>query len=343
MVLQAELLELTADSGVRAEGVILEAQLDKGRGPVATALVKRGTLRRGDTVVVEAIHGRVRSMLTEHGENLKEAGPATPVQLIGLSAVPSAGETFNVVENERAAKQIVQHREAERRQSPESAPRPQVSLEALFAQAEGGGPRELRVVIKADTQGSAEALRDSLTGIESDKVDLDVIHCAVGAITESDVQLAKASEAIVIGFHVRTDNAGRKAAESQGVDVRTYQIIYEAIEEVRTAMAGLLPPTTEEKYLGRAEVRQLFTIPKVGTIAGCMVADGQMKRSAGCRLLRDGVQIYEGKFASLKRFKDDVREVQNGFECGIGIEGYNDVKVGDVIEAFEVEEKPAEL
>ncbi len=343
VVLQSELLELTGDATLRAEGVVLEAQLDRGRGPVATVLVKTGTLHRGDTVVVGTVSGRVRSMLNEHGENLKEAGPSTPVRLVGLSAVPSAGEAFNVVESERVAKQIIAHREDERRATPEAAARPQVSLEDLFAQAEGDGPRELNVVVKADTQGSAEALRDSLLSIDSDKVNLSVIHSAVGAVTESDVQLAKASDAIVVGFHVRPDNAGRKAAEQMGVDVRTHQIIYEAIDSVRTAMAGLLPPNTEEKYLGRAEVKQTFTIPKTGTIAGSQVTDGLIRRSASCRLLRDGVQIYQGKFSSLKRFKDDAREVQNGLECGIGIEGYNDVKVGDVIEAFEVEEKAAEL
>ena len=343
VVLQSELLELKGDATLRAEGVVLEAQLDRGRGPVATVLVKTGTLHRGDTVVVGTVSGRVRSMLNEHGENLKEAGPSTPVRLVGLSSVPTAGEAFNVVESERVAKQIIAHREDERRAKPEAAARPQVSLEDLFAQAEGDGPRELNVVVKADTQGSAEALRDSLLSIESDKVNLSVIHSAVGAVTESDVQLAKASDAIVVGFHVRPDNAGRKAAEQMGVDVRTHQIIYEAIDSVRTAMAGLLPPNTEEKYLGRAEIKQTFTIPKIGTIAGSQVTDGLIRRSASCRLLRDGVQIYQGKFSSLKRFKDDTREVQNGLECGIGIEGYNDVKVGDVIEAFEVEEKAAEL
>ncbi len=343
VVLQAELLELQAEKEARAEAVVLEARLDKGRGPVATVLVREGTLRRGDTVVVDTTHGRVRSILNDRGDEVKEAGPATPVQLVGLGSVPGAGQILNKVDNERAAKQIVQHREAERRKLPGESQRPEVTLDTLFANSADGGPRELRVVIKADTQGSAEALKDSLLSIESDKVKLDVIHNAVGAISESDVQLAKASEAIVIGFHVRADNAGRKASESQGVDIRTYRIIYEAIDEVRASMAGLLPPNTEEKYLGRAEVRQLFTIPKVGTIAGCMVSDGTMKRAASCRLLRDGVQIYEGNFSSLKRFKDDVREVQSGFECGISIDGYNDLKVQDVVEAFEFEEKPAEL
>jgi translation initiation factor IF-2 len=289
------------------------------------------------------MHGRVRSMQNERGEVLAEAGPSAPVQVIGLSGVPAAGEAVNAVESERVAKQIADHRLDQERQRPGEAPRPRLSLEDLFLQAESGGVQELAVVVKADTDGSVGAVRDGLLKIESDKVKLKVIHAAVGAITESDVQLAHASRAIVVGFHVRPDSAGRRSAETFGVDVRVYQVIYELLDEVRAAMAGLLPPTLKEKFLGRAEVRQTFTIPKVGTIAGCYITEGLMRRSAGCRLVRDGVQVFEGKFASLKRFKDDVREVQTGFECGIGIEGYNDVKIGDVIEAFEFEEQPAEL
>jgi translation initiation factor IF-2 len=222
-------------------------------------------------------------------------------------------------------------------------PKPRVTLEDLFAEAGEGGVKELNVIIKADTQGSAEALRDSLLQLPTEKVKLSVIHTAVGAVTESDVQLAAASDAIVVGFHVRPDPSARVAAESQGVDVRLYRVIYEIIDEIRAAMAGLLPPTVKELVVGQAEVRKTFTIPKIGTIAGCYVTDGTMRRNLRCRLVRDGVQVYQGKFGSLKRFKEDVREVQSGFECGIGIEGYNDVKLGDVIEAFEHEEQPAEL
>jgi translation initiation factor IF-2 len=341
-LLQAELLELRADPSRRASGVVLEAQLDRGRGPVATVLVQNGTLRRGDVIVVGTNLGRVRQMLTERGETLDEAPPSTPVQVIGLSGVPSAGDAVHAVENERVAKQIVEHREDEQRKAP-AAQKPRLTLEELFGRSADDGPKELGVVIKADTDGSAEALRAALLQLPSDKVKLAVIHAAVGAITESDVQLAHASGAIVIGFHVRPDSAGRKAAEQLGVDVRVYQIIYEVIDEVRAAMAGLLAPTVKEVFLGRAEVRKTFAVPRIGTVAGSYVTEGMLRRGAHLRLLRDSVQVYEGRFASLKRFKDDVREVQQGFECGIGLEGFNDVKVGDVIEAFQLEEKPAEL
>jgi translation initiation factor IF-2 len=249
---------------------------------------------------------------------------------------------MNAVESERIAKDIATHRESKLRGRME-APKPRVTLEDLFAEAGEGGVKELNVIIKADTQGSAEALRDSLLQLPTDKVKLSVIHAAVGAVTESDVQLGAASSAIVIGFHVRPEPTARAAAESQGVDVRLYQVIYEAVDEVRAAMVGLLPPTVKELVVGQAEVRKTFTIPRIGTIAGCYVTDGAMRRNLGCRLVRDGVQVYQGKFGSLKRFKEDVREVQSGFECGIGIEGFNDLKIGDVIEAFEHEEQPAEL
>jgi len=321
---------------------VLEARLDKGRGPVATVLVQDGTLHAGDVVVAGTFYGRVRAMEDEHGRRVKEATPSVPVQVIGLGGVPGAGEAVNAVENERIAKEIVSHREASLRAQPGEA-RPAVSLDEFFAEAQGGGVRELRLVVKADVQGSVETLRDSLTKLSADEVKVSVIHAGVGAITESDVMLARASGAIVIGFHVRPEPAARKAAEGQGVDVRTYQVIYEATDDVQKAMVGLLPPTISENFLGRAEVRQTFSVPRIGTIAGCYVAEGQMRRNASVRLLRGGVQITEGRISSLKRFKDDVREVQTGFECGIGIEGYNDVKIGDVIEAFVVEEKPATL
>jgi len=340
--LQADVLELAADPSRRAVGVVLEARLDKGRGPVATVLVQDGTLHAGDILVAGTCYGRVRAMEDENGRRVKEATPSVPVQVIGLGDVPGAGESVNAVESERIAKEIVAHREAERRAQPVES-RPAVSLDEFFAEAQGGGVRELRLVVKADVQGSVETLRESLAKLSADEVKVSVIHAGVGAITESDVMLARASGAIVIGFHVRPDPAARRAAEGQGVDVRTYQVIYEATDDVQKAMVGLLPPTISENFLGRAEVRQTFSVPRVGTIAGCYVAEGTMRRNASVRLLRDGVQVYEGRIGSLKRFKDDVREVQTGFECGIGIEGYNDVKVGDVIEAFVVEEKPATL
>jgi translation initiation factor IF-2 len=342
IVLQAELLEPRADASMRARGAVLEAQLDKGLGPVATVLVQEGTLHRGDIVVVGTHWGRVRSMTNDRGESQKEAAPSTPVQIVGLSGVPDAGDALHAVENERLAKEIVDHRVDEARKERQPAARPRVSLEDLFAQ-EGGGPKELSLIVKADVQGSAEALRDALTKLSTERVRVNVLRVAVGGVTESDVELAQASGAIIVGFHVRPDAAARRAAESSGVDIRTYQIIYEMLDEVRAAMAGLLPPTTRAVVLGQAEVRQLFNVPRVGTIAGSYVTDGVVRRGARLRLVRDGVQIYDGRFASLKRFKDDAREVQSGFECGIGIEGYNDLKVGDVIEAYEIESKPAEL
>jgi len=342
VALQAELNEPKADPERRAEGVVLESQLDRGRGPAATVLVKEGTLRRGDAVVMGTVYGRVRTMLDEHGKVVKEAGPSVPVQVVGFSGLPEAGDFLNVVESERIAKDIATHRESKLRGRTQ-APKPRVTLEDLFAEAGESGVKELNVIVKADTQGSAEALRDSLLQLPTDKVKLTVLHAAVGAVTESDVQLAAASAAIVVGFHVRPDPSARMAAESQGVDVRLYQVIYEVIDEIRAAMVGLLPPTVKEMVVGQAEVRKTFTIPRIGTIGGCYVTDGTMRRNLGCRLVRDGVQVYQGKFGSLKRFKEDVREVQSGFECGIGIEGFNDLKIGDVIETFEHEEQPAEL
>jgi translation initiation factor IF-2 len=340
--LQSELLELKADPNQRASGIVIEAQLDKGKGPVATVLVQGGTLQRGDIVVVGTTWGRIRAMDDENAKRIEAAGPSVPVQITGLTSVPDAGDPFHVVENERVAKEIISHRESEQRDRP-AASTPRLSLDELFAQSEGGGIKELKVVIKADTQGSVEALRDSLLKLSTDSVKVDVLLTGVGAVNETDVMLAKASEGIIIGFHVRPDPAARRAAEGQGVGIRTYRIIYEVVDGVRNAMAGLLPPTVTEKFEGRAEVRDTFNVPKLGTIAGCYVSEGQVKRGGPCRLLRDGVQIYEGRIGSLKRFKDDAREVNTGFECGIGIDGYGDVKIGDVIETYSLEEKPAKL
>ncbi len=340
--LQAEVLELKADPKRRAVGIVLESQLDIGRGPVATVLVQQGTLKAGDAFVVGTCMGRVRALEDEHGKRVKAAGPSTPVRVIGLSGVPEAGQILNVVETERAAKEIIENRVNVQRRQPE-APKPAFTLDEFFERMEGGGVKELPVVIKGDVHGSVEALRDALLNLSTDSVKVSVILSGVGAITKDDVMLSKASNAIILGFHVRPDPSGRKAAEEQGVDIRLYKVIYEIIDDVKSAMAGLLPPTVTEKVGGRAEVRELFTVPKVGKIAGSMVAEGTIRRGATCRLVRDGVQIYEGKIGSLKRFKDDAREVNSGFECGIGIEGYNDIKIGDVIETFTLEEKPATL
>ncbi|MEE2672977.1 MAG: translation initiation factor IF-2 [Myxococcota bacterium] len=340
--LQAEVLELKADPSLRAGGVVIEASLSKGRGPVATVLVQEGTLQAGDVVVCETEWGRVRTMQDDKGERLKAAGPSVPVQLVGLSGVPSAGARFHVVESERVAKRIIDHREDQERGKP-MAPAPKLTLEEFFAQSGADEHKELPVILKADVQGTCEAVRDSLHKMSTDAVTLKVISTGVGGITENDITFASASNAIVLGFHSRPDPAARTAAEAEGVEIRTYTIIYELLDDVKAAMAGLLPPTISEVMLGRAEVRQPFTIPKIGTIGGSYVTEGAILRNARCRLIRDGIQVYEGKVGSLRRFKDDAREVKSGFECGIGIEGYNDVKQGDVIEAFDLKEEPGIL
>jgi translation initiation factor IF-2 len=342
IALQAEVLELRADPGKRATGVVLEAELDRGRGPVATVLVQDGTLRRGDLLLVGTAFGRVRMMEDEHGKRVDEALPSAPVRVIGLSTVPEGGQVFHVVESERAGREVLEHRLSQLRGRPDAA-RPKLTLEDIFARTQDGGVKELSIVLKADVQGSLEAVRDALVKQSTDAVKVNVIHTGVGAITESDVMLAKASGAIVVGFHVRPDPAARRASEGQGVDLRLYQIIYEATDDIRRAMVGLLPPTVKEVQLGRAEVRRTFTVPKVGMIGGSYVLEGLVRRGAQCHLVRDGVQIYDGRIGSLKRFKDDAREVQTGFECGIGTDGYNDLKVGDVIEAYAREEHAATL
>jgi translation initiation factor IF-2 len=342
LALQAELLELKADPAQRAKGVVLEARLDKGRGPVATVLVREGTLELGDIVVVGTNWGRVRAMEDENGKRLKAAGPSVPVQVTGLSGVPESGQAMHAVESERVGKEIIDHRLGQQRAKPAEA-RPTFSLDEFFARAEGGGVKELPIVLKADVHGSVEALRESLLGQSTDNVKVNVIHAGVGAISETDVMLAKASGAIIVGFQVRPDPTARREAEGQGVDVRVYKVIYEAVDEVKAAMVGLLPPTVTEEFQGRAEVRETFMVPKIGTIAGCYVSEGKVNRANLCRLVRDGVQVFEGKIGSLKRFKDDTREVASGFECGIGIDGFNDVKIGDVIETYQLAEKPATL
>jgi translation initiation factor IF-2 len=298
LALQSDVLELRADPTRRARGIVLESRLDKGRGPVATVLVQEGTLHQGDAVVLGTAFGRVRAMENERGQRIDEAGPSTPVQVIGLSEVPDAGAALHVVENERAAREVADHRAGQEKGKPAPSQR-RVSLEELFARNDDAGAKELRIVLKADVHGSLEAVRDALTKQSTDEVKVNVILSGVGGISESDVMLAKASDAIVVGFHVRPDSSARRAAEGQGVDIRNYQIIYEATDEIRRAMAGLLPPKREEKVLGRAEVRKTFSVPKAGTVAGCYVTEGLVRRNARGRLLRDGVQIWEGTFASL--------------------------------------------
>jgi len=336
ILLQADVLELKANPKRRAKGIIVEARLDKGRGPVATVLVQEGTLRVGDPIVSGVNFGRVRSMTDDRGLQLEEAGPSCPVEVTGLSGTPEAGESFHAVENEKAAKDVAGHRQRKLRES-ELASSSKISLEELYARLQEGDVKELKVIIKGDVQGSVEAVKDSLGKLSTDACRLVVIHCAVGGIIESDVSLASASDAIIVGFNVRPEPKASSQAELDGVDIRLYSIIYDAVEDVRNAMEGLLAPIYKEKHLGRAEVRETFSVSKVGTIAGCYVTDGKIVRGAQVRLVRDNIVVWEGKMSSLKRFKDDAKEVANGYECGISLDKYNNVKVGDSIEAFEME------
>ncbi|MCD6581197.1 MAG: translation initiation factor IF-2 [Desulfuromusa sp.] len=342
VLLQAEVLELQANPNKRAKGSIVEARLDKGRGPIATVLVQDGTLKIGDAIVAGLHFGRVRSMITATGCQVKEAGPSFPVEVTGLGGVPNAGDTFHVVENEKAAKEVAQHRQSKQREI-DLSKSSKVSLDQLFAKMQEGDIEELSVIVKADVQGSVEAVRDALEKLSTDACKLNVIHTGVGGISESDVTLATASNAIVLGFNVRPETKARSLADLEKVDIRLYAVIYDAVNDIRDAMEGLLAPTLKEKDLGRVEVRDTFHVSRVGTIAGCYVVDGKIVRNAKTRLVRDSVVVWEGKLSSLKRFKDDVKEVGNGYECGIGLENYNDIKVGDIIEVFTIEEVKTSL
>jgi translation initiation factor IF-2 len=338
ILLVAELQELKADPEVRARGVAIEAHLDKGRGPVATVLVKRGTLRAGDAVVCGAAHGRVRAMLDENGQQLDEAGPGRPVMVLGWSRVPEAGDEVRVVADEREARRIAQEREARLRAAEHVTAQPAIRLEELLEGAREGVVSELNIVLKADTQGSLEALTESLEKLSTDEVAIRIVRRGVGAVTESDVTLAQADGAIVVGFNVRPDRGAREVADREGVDVRLYTVIYQAVDDVKQALSGLLAPGEEEVELGQAEVRATFRVPRLGVVAGCYVTRGTMTRGVRVRLVRDGAVVYDGRIASLRRFKDDVREVAEGFECGIGLENFQDVKEGDVLEAYEIRE-----
>jgi translation initiation factor IF-2 len=343
--LQAEVLELKARRTGRALGTVIEAELNRGRGPLASVLLREGTLSRGDMIVIGTTYGRVRSLVNERGETLKEAGPATPAQIVGLSEVPEAGDEMVVVKNEREAKALAAHRvEGQKRSAmtAESEVAP-VEAEELFAKLGDTDQRELRVVLKADVRGTAEAIGEALEKLSTERVNLRVIHRGVGAISESDVMLASASSAILVGFHVRPESVARKAAEREGTELRTYEIVYDVLDDATQLMSGLLPPKVVERVQGHAEVRRLFQIPRQGTIAGCYVPEGVIQRNNQVRVVRDGVTIYTSRIASLRRFKDDVREVQTNFECGIQVENFNDVKVGDIIEAFVAEETPDTL
>nr|WP_295970382.1 translation initiation factor IF-2 [uncultured Bacillus sp.] len=337
ILLVSEVEEYKANPIRKAVGTVIEAQLDKGRGPVATLLVQNGTLRVGDPIVVGNTFGRVRAMVNDLGRRVKEAGPSTPVEITGLNDVPQAGDRFVVFDDEKTARQIGEARASQALQAQRSA-NTRVSLENLFEHMKQGEMKDLNIIIKADVQGSAEALAASLQKINVEGVNIKIIHSAVGAINESDISLAAASNAIVIGFNVRPDNNAKRVAETEDVDIRLHRIIYKAIEEIEAAMKGMLDPEFEEKIIGQAEVRQTFKVSKVGTIAGCYVIDGKITRDSGLRIIRDGVVIFEGEIDDLKRFKDDVKEVSQGYECGITIKNYNDVKEGDILEAFIMEE-----
>jgi translation initiation factor IF-2 len=338
VMLQADLLDVKANPERHARGVVIESELDKGMGPMATVLVTAGTLEIGDAFISGLFDGRVRALLDERGNNVQEAGPSQPVRVLGFSGVPEAGDSFAVLGDEKEVRDIAQRRQRLQREQGFRRTKEPTTLEELYAQVQAGEIERLNVILKGDVGGSVEALADELTKLSTEEVKVDVIHRGVGAITENDVLLAAASDAIIIGFHVRPDARTRSAAEREGVDIRVYRVIYEVVDDVRLAMEGLLAPEKREVVLGAAEVRETFKIPKIGTIAGCFVSDGTIPRTARVRVVRDGVEVYEGVIGSLKRFKDDVREVREGYECGINVEGFNDVKVGDVIEAYKIEE-----
>jgi translation initiation factor IF-2 len=337
ILLQAEILDLKANPDRPAEGTVIEAKLERGRGPVATVLIKRGTLRVGDIFVAGSEWGRVRALIDERGNNLKEAGPSTPVEVLGLNGTPLAGDEFVVAENESRARDIADYRQRRRREQ-QAAAGARGTLEQMFSQIAAGVAKELAVVVKSDVQGSLEAIVGSLEKLATNEVAVRVLHAAVGGINESDVILAKASNAVIIGFNVRANPQARDLARRDGVEIRYYSIIYDVIDDMKAALSGLLAPSLRERFLGNAAIREVFTITKVGKVAGCMVTEGVVRRGAKVRLLRDNVVIHEGSLKTLKRFKEEVREVREGFECGMAFENYQDIQVGDVIECFEVEE-----
>lgn len=343
ILLQAEMMELKANPDREARGTVIEAKLDRGRGPVATLLVQTGNIKIGDALLSGTQVGKVRALTDDSGKRIQSAGPSTPVEVIGFSEVPSAGDVFTVVADEKRARQIALTR-FQKQRSIEIAKAKKLTLDELYTKIKEGQIKELNIIIKADVQGSVEAIKDAFEGIVHPEVKVRVIHTSVGGITESDVMLATASNAIIIGFNVRPETKASALAEKEGVDIRLYNVIYEAIGDVRKALEGLLEPTLKEKVLGRAEVRQLFPVSRLGTIAGCYVTDGYIARSCdGIRVLRDNVVVYEGKLGTLRRFKDDVKEVQTGYECGILIENFNDIKIGDILENFIIEKIAAKL
>jgi translation initiation factor IF-2 len=342
IILESEVLDLKANPNRLAAGTILEAQLDKGKGVTATVLVQRGTLRIGDPFLAGIYSGKVRAMYDERGNRMESAGPSRPVQLTGLDGFPQAGDPFGVMESDREAREISLRRQQLKREQ-DFRQIHLTTLDDISQQIKDGQVKQLNVIVKGDVDGSVEALSDSLMKIQHKEVKLQVIHAGVGTISESDIMLAAASRAVIIGFRVRPNLNARRLAEKEKVDIRTYNIIYDAIDDVHKALEGMLSPERKEEIVGTVDVRDVFKVPKVGNIAGCYVLDGKIMRNNRVRLLRDGIQVFEGTISSLKRFKDDVRDVESGFECGIGLENFNDIKVGDTIEAFKIVESKRKL
>jgi translation initiation factor IF-2 len=342
LALQAEVMELKAVPAKNARGHVIEAKLDKGRGPVATLLVSDGTLNAGDSIVCGLHYGKIRAMINDKGEQIKEAGPSMPVEVLGLSGIPEAGNEFVVLSDEKKAKEVSDFRQRKSREA-ELVKASKVSLESVFEKMQEQEVKELNLILKVDVQGSSEALSEALLKLSSQEIKVNIVRSGIGAIVESDVLLASASNGIIIGFNVRPTPQAKVLSEQEGVDIKFYDIIYDVIEDVKKAMVGMLEPVYEEKIIGHSEVRQTFRVPKVGTIAGSYVTDGMVMRNAKARLLRDNVVVYTGQISSLRRFKEDVKEVQSGYECGIGLENFNDIKVGDVVEAYQMEEKEAQL
>jgi translation initiation factor IF-2 len=336
LVLLAEIQELKANPNRAARGAVIEARLDKGRGPIMTVLVQNGTLHQGDIIISGTAVGHVRTMVNDKGERVTEAGPSVPVEITGMNEVPAAGDNFNSVADERMARELAEQRKQDMKNAANSNKK--VSLEDLFAQIKEGELKELNIIVKADVQGSAEAVKASLEKLSNDEVRVKVIHSGVGAINESDVMLASTSGAIIVGFNVRPDNAAKDSAQRANVDMRMYRVIYDCINEIEAATKGLLDPKFREAIIGHAEVRETYKVSKIGTVCGCYVQDGKIQRGCSVRVLRDNIVVHEGELSSLRRFKDDVREVASGYECGMQLDKFNDVKVGDVIECFVMEQ-----
>mgnify|MGYP000949168668 FL=1 len=341
ILLVAEVAELKANPKRSGTGTVIESRLEKGRGNMATILVQDGTIEVGQHIVAGAVVGKIKSLMNDRGERVTSAGPSMPVEVLGLDGIPQAGDKFDIVKDEKTAAEVAQVRKDLAMQAMVSNKK--ITLEEIFSKVTRGDVKELAIILKTDVAGSLEAIQNMFSKLSTAEVKLKIVHSAVGGVTESDVLLASTAKGIIVGFNVRPDGGATAAAKRLGVDVRCYSIVYEMIDEIKKAMAGMLAPTIVEKVMGRAEVRNTFSVPKIGTIGGCFVQDGKIQRSNGVRLIRDGKVVYEGKIGSLKRFKDDAREVATGFECGIGIENFNDLKVGDIIEAFIKEEVAREL